>query len=160
MRKFLLIFISALFCLSLIACNKRTRDENYYDEQKGKTVEELVSISDDEKRILSRDGYYDKERIYNGELLDSEIEKVKRIRGAKKYLADKYPEQKFRIDLYEVGGDKSVSPTGTIGDDTMWISENGENTLKWVKVKETENGYEYYDNWIIEEPEGDSDYLR
>lgn len=157
MRKFLLIIISALCCLSLIGCNKKTRDENYYDEHKEKTIEELGSVSDDEKRILSRGGFYDKDRIYKGELLDSEIEKVKRIRGAKEYLADKYPEQKFRIDIYEVGGDKSLSPTGTIGDDTMWISENGESTLRWVKVKETEEGYEYYDNWVTEKLENSSD---
>jgi len=157
MRKILFILTSILFCLSVAACGKKPGNTGYYDEQKEKTIEELGSVSDDEKRILSRGGYYDKDRIYDGKLLDNEIEKVKRIRGAKEYLAEKYPGQKFQIDLYEDGGDKSVSPTGIIGDDTMWISENGENSLKWVKVKETENGYEYYDNWITEKPESDAE---
>lgn len=66
---------------------------------------------------------------------------------AKQYLKDKYPNQTIRINLYESRGKTSKSPTGDIGDDIMWISENGESTLKWVKVKETDDGYEYYDNW-------------
>lgn len=40
-----------------------------------------------------------------------------------------------------------MSPTGDIGDDIIWISDHGESTMKWVKIKDVDDGYEYYDNW-------------
>ena len=107
--------------------------------------EELGSLSDDEKRILSRGGYYAKDRIYAGHLYESEVNKVKNIRGAKEYLAENYPDHEFRITLYASRGKKSTSPTGDIGDDLIWVDIDGEDTQTWVQVKETENGLEFSD---------------
>lgn len=152
MKKIILISVCMLLCMSLVACGGETVESNSRNKYKEKTEAELGRLTDDEKRILSNGGYFAKDRIYDSQLYDSEIEKVKRIRGAKVYLEEKYPNQAFHINLYETKGKKSSSPTGDIGDDTMWISESGENTEKWVKVRETESGYEYYDNWIIEAP--------
>lgn len=143
----IMVFLCALLCLLVTACTRNTNSTSSYEKYEDRTKEELGSLTDDEKRILSRGGYYAKDRIYAGQLYGNEIEKVKKIRGAKEYLKDKYPNQTITINLYESRGKNSKSPTGDIGDDIMWISENGENTLNWVKVKETDDGYEYYDNW-------------
>lgn len=143
----IILFLCVIICVSVTACAPNTHSTSTYEKYEEKTKEELGSLTDDEKRILSRGGYFAKDRIYASQLYDNEIEKVKKIRGAKQYLKDKYPNQTIKINLYESRGENSKSPTGDIGDDIMWISENGENTLTWVKVKETGDGYEYYDNW-------------
>lgn len=123
-----------------------TKDEGY--EESDKVKEELGVLSDDEKRILSRDGYSGKDRIYAGNLYDYEIERVKNIRAAKAYLEEKYPEHTFKITLYESRGKQSSSPTGNIGDDLLWLqmADNEERHYYWVKVIELENGIELEDN--------------
>lgn len=147
MRNVFIIIIGIMFCVFLAACDRGINETSSFEKYEARTEEELGNLSDDEKRILSRGGYYAKERIYAGQLYPNEIEKVKKIRGAKDYLKEKYPDQEIIINLYESRGKNSKSPTGNIGDDLIWISADGLDTLTWVKVKETEEGYEYYDNW-------------
>lgn len=147
MKNILIVSICIIICVIFTACTKVNVETSSFEKYEARTREELGSLSDDEKRILSRGGYYAKERIYAGQLYSNEIEKVKKIRGAKEYLKEKYPDQEIVINLYESRGKNSKSPTGNIGDDLIWISADGLDTLTWVKVKETEEGYEYYDNW-------------
>lgn len=139
---------SAWYKMEKIAKLAGLMEETEYEETDN-VKEELGTLSDDEKRILSRDGYYAKERIYAGHLYDDEIKKVKNIRGAKEYLEGEYPNHEFKITLYETRGKKSSSPTGNIGDDVLWLSVDGENTGKWVMIKETETGLDFYDNLSV-----------
>lgn len=157
--KKLVLLLSLLSVMLLTACGRYSAwykiktvsdwygltEESKYEETDN-VKEELGSLSEDEKRILSRDGYSEKERIYASHLYDYEVKKVKNIRGAKEYLAEKYPDHEFRITLYESRGKKSTSPTGNIGDDLLWIEFDGVNSGKWVKVIESENGLDFDDN--------------
>lgn len=128
------------------AANKLGLTEGNEYSETDNVKEELGSLSSDEKRILSRGGFYAKDRIYAGKLYGNEIQKVKNIRGAKDYLAKKYPNHEFKITLYQSRGKQSNSPTGDIGNDLIWVDIDGENTDTWVEVIESDNGIEFGDN--------------
>lgn len=158
MKKILLV-MSISILLSLTACSSGSAwdkieeaaenlglMEDNENNERDTVAEELGSLSSDEKRILSRGGFYAKDRIYAGRLYGNEVQKVKNIRGAKEYLAEKYPNHEFKITLYQSRGKQSTSPTGDIGNDLIWVDIDGENTDTWVEVIESDNGIEFGDN--------------
>ncbi|MCQ2521589.1 MAG: hypothetical protein MJ105_04345 [Lachnospiraceae bacterium] len=156
MKKIVLVMVLAMVMV-LAACGKKPDMDDYWNsplwndseeesgyEETDKVKEELGSLSDDEKRILTNTaGQSTKERIYAGNLYDSEVEKVKVIRAVKEYLAETYPDHEFRITLYLSGHGEFELETDWV---TLYVEIDGVNNDKWVDVRVTEDGMEFKDN--------------